>query len=287
MTKLAWDLPGERSYENGVDQGVLYLPDAMGNYTAGVAWNGLIMVTEKPTGAAPNAKFADNLKYLNLYSLEEFGVEIDAYTYPDEFAQFDGLWVPTPGIAVAQQARKHFGLSYRTRIGDDQNDDAGYKLHLVYGCTASPSDKAYGTINESPDGIQFKWVVSTIPVAVTGRKPTSLVTIDSTKVDPATLADLEQQLYGDVAVDPFLPLPDAIVAMFEGAVTTVRPVQPAYNEPTHTITIPATAGVVYYIGGIPQAAGDVVIAGDTVVTAEPAPGNVFAEGVDNDWYFAF
>lgn len=288
MTKLLWDQIGERFFENGVDRGVLYIPDANGVYTSGVAWNGLITVTEKPTGAAPTAKYADNIKYLNLYSIEEFGCEIDAYTYPDEFQPFDGLWVPTPGVAIGQQTRKRFGLSYRTIIGNDINgDDHGYKLHLVYGCTASPSDKAYGTINESPDGIAFKWNVSTQPVMVTGMKPTALLTIDSTKVAAAQLAALEQQLYGDVGVDPFLPLPDAVVTLFSGAVTEVTPVAPAYDQPSHTITIPGTAGVDYMIGGVVQAAGPVVIAADTIVSAEPQPGHVFAPGVDNDWFFQY
>lgn len=287
MAKLQWDQTGSHLYETGVDHGVLYIPDENGVYATGVAWNGLTMVTEKPTGAAANAQYADNIKYLNLYSLEEFGAEIDAFTYPDEFQQFDGLWVPTPGVAVGQQPRKQFGLSYRTKIGSDTNEDLGYKLHLCYGLVASPTEKGYGSVNASPAGIEFKWTVTSNPVPVTNMAPTSLLTLDSTKVTAATLAALEQQLYGDVGVDPFLPLPDAVVAMFEGAVQEVSPVQPTYDQASHTITIPATPGVDYMIGGVTQEAGPVVIAADTVVTAEPQAGFVFNAGVVNDWFYAF
>lgn len=290
MTQLAWDEVGQRFFEAGVDKGVLYIPDPAGAYVNGVAWNGLITVTEKPTGAAPNAKYADNIKYLNLYSTEQFDAEIDAYTYPDEFQQFDGLQVPSPGVAIGQQTRKRFGLCYRTRVGNDlAGDDFGYKLHLVYGCTASPSDKAYGTINESPDGIAFKWNLSTTPVMVTGMKPTALVTIDSVKVDSAVLADLETILYGDVGVDPMLPLPDAVIAMFTGTVTVVNPTIPTYDEPTHTITIPTVANVTYYDNntGLAVPAGPYVIAADTVISARPNAGHVLPAGFDNDWEYLY
>lgn len=288
MAELEWDLVGERRFETGVDHGVLYIPDANGAYVDGVAWNGLTTVTEKPSGAEPNAKYADNIKYLNLYSAEQFGATLEALTYPDEFAQFDGVAVPTPGVSVGQQTRKPFGLGYRTRVGNDQaGDDLGFKLHLAYGCTASPSERAYGTVNDSPDAVPFSWDLSTQPVAVPGLKPSALITIDSTKVDADALADLMRILYGDVGVDPALPLPATIIGMFSAAIVEVVPVAPAYNGATHTITIPATAGVTYYINGEPQAAGDVVIAADTVVTARPNPGNVFAPGIDDDWFYDF
>jgi hypothetical protein len=215
MAVLSWDLVGERTYETGVDHGVLYIPDITGVYDNGVAWNGLVSVQETPSGAEATATFADNIKYLNLVSIEEFGATIEAYTYPPEFNQFDGLATPQPGVVVGQQARKTFGLSYRTRLGDDlQGDAAGYKLHLVYGCLATPSEKAYNSVNDSPEAITFSWEVSTTPVPVTGLRPTSLLVIDSTVVAPADLTALQTLLYGAVATDPALPTPDEVIALF-------------------------------------------------------------------------
>ncbi len=215
MAALVWDQVGERLYETGVDHGVLYVPDITGVYATGVPWNGLTSVSETPTGAESNAQFADNIKYLNLISAEDFGCTIEAFTYPDEFAQFDGLAVPHAGVVVGQQARKVFGLSYRTRLGNDlEGDDHGYKLHLVYGCQASPSEKAYNTINDSPEAINFSWDISTTPAPVTGLKPTSLIVVDSTVVDSADLIALETELYGDVSGTANLPTPDAVIAMF-------------------------------------------------------------------------
>lgn len=215
MAVLVWDQVGERLYETGVDHGVLYIPDVSGVYATGVAWNGLTSVSETPTGAESNAQFADNIKYLNLISAEDFGATLEAFTYPDEFAQFDGLGVPVPGIVVGQQSRKVFGLSYRTRLGNDlEGDDHGYKLHLLYGCQASPSEKAYNTINDSPEAINFSWDVSTTPAPVTGFKPTSLIVVDSTVVAPADLILLETELYGGVATTANLPTPDEVIAIF-------------------------------------------------------------------------
>lgn len=285
MATLVWDQVGQKFYEAGVDHGVLYIPDAQGVYTEGVAWNGLTTVTESPSGAEANAQYADNIKYLNLYSAEQFGATIEAYTYPDEFQQFDGLAVPVPGVAVGQQARGRFGLSYRTMVGNDLDEDLGYKLHLVYGCTASPSEKAYSSINDSPDGVKFSWEITTIPVAVTDLKPTSILVIDSTKVGADALADLEQILYGDVGVDPSLPTPDVVIALFTGAVTDVTPSQPTFDQGTNTITIPTVAGVTYYINGVAVAAGPVVITQDTVVEARPNAGYIFESGVDDDWFY--
>jgi len=216
MPALVWDLVGERFYETGIDHGVLYIPDEMGVYSEGVAWNGLTTVTESPTGAESNAQYADNIKYLNLISVEEFGATLEAFTYPDEFAQFDGLGVPAPGVFVGQQPRKTFGLSYRSRVGNDLEGDAlGYKLHLVYGCIASPSEKAYNTINDSPEAITFSWEISTTPVPVTGFKPTSLIVVDSLAVDPTQLTALEDELYGGTAAAR-LPLPDEVLALVSG-----------------------------------------------------------------------
>ncbi len=287
MTKLAWDEIGTRTYETGVDRGVLYIPDSQGAYVDGVAWNGLVTVTESPSGAEANPQYADNIKYLNLYSAEQFGATIEAFTYPDEFMPFDGLSTPSPGVAVGQQGRRSFGLSYRTKIGNDvDGDDHGYKIHLIYGATASPSERAYGTVNDSPEAITFSWELSTIPVfAGDDLKPTSQITIDSTKVDPDALAALELILYGDVGVDPALPAPDVVIEMFTGTITEVSPAVPAFDGATNTITIPTSAGSAYYIGGVLQTAGPVVITDPTVVEARPTPGNVFAAGTDDDWLY--
>lgn len=216
MAALTWDPIGERFYETGVDKGVLYLFNTgTGLYDNGVAWNGLTGVTESPSGAEASPQYADNIKYLNLYSAEEFSATIEAFTYPDEFASLDGTSSPAVGVTVGQQTRGTFGLSYRTKVGNDtQGDDHAYKLHLVYGCTASPSEKAYATVNDSPEAITFSWEIMTLPVAVTGLKPTSLITIDSRTADPADLAAFEILLYGAVAANPVLPLPDAVVAAF-------------------------------------------------------------------------
>ncbi|MET0786072.1 MAG: hypothetical protein ABWY25_05150 [Paenisporosarcina sp.] len=214
MPPLVWDQVGERFYETGVDHGVLYIPDASGVYDTGVAWNGLTSVSETPSGAEANAQYADNIKYLNMISAEEFGATLEAFTYTDEFAEFDGLAIPQPGVVVGQQPRKTFGLSYRTRLGNDlEGEEHGYKLHLVYGCIASPSEKAYNTINDSPEAITFSWEISTTPAPVTGYKPTSLIVVDSTVVSPADLTTLETALYGSTG-DAKLPTPDEVIAMF-------------------------------------------------------------------------
>jgi hypothetical protein len=218
MAPLTWDQVGEKVYETGVDHGVLYLPDQAGVYNEGVAWNGLVTVTESPTGAEPSAQYADNIKYLNLISAEEFGATIEAFTYPEEFGQCDGTALPAPGVAVGQQGRKMFGLSYRTRVGNDvDGTEFGYKLHLLYGCQAAPSEKAYATINDSPEAITFSWEVTSSPVPVTDLKPTALIVIDSTQVDEADLAALEDLLYGKGATDAALPTPDAVIALFGGS----------------------------------------------------------------------
>lgn len=286
MAELVWDGVGERTYETGLDHGVLYMPDVNGAYTDGVAWNGLTSISESPEGGEANAQYADNIKYLNLYSAEEFMATLEAFTYPDEFAEFDGLGVPTPGVTVGQQRRKTFGLSYRTKKGNDiDGDDHGYKLHLVYGLTARPSEKAYQTINDSPEAINFSWELSSVPVAVPNMKPTSIITVDSTEVDADALAALEQILYGDTGVDPALPLPATVISMFEGTVTVVTPTAPTYVDATDTLTIPTVTGVTYYIDGEAQAAGPQVITEDTLVTARPNDGYVFTPGVDDDWFF--
>lgn len=216
MSRLTWDNTSERLYETGVKQGVLYPIQTDGKYSKGVAWNGLTAVTESPSGAEATALYADDTKYLNLISNEEFGATIEAYTYPDEFAECDGSAALATGVMIGQQKRKTFGLCYRTTLGNDvDGNDYGYKLHLIYGCLAAPSEKAYATINDSPEAITFSWEVSTTPVAVNGFKPTSCITIDSTKADEAKLAALEDVLYGKDGEDttPRLPLPDEVATM--------------------------------------------------------------------------
>ena len=220
MSKLVWDKTGERLYETGVKQGVLYLLGSGGTYTKGVAWNGLTNVTESPSGAEATPLYADDIKYLNLMSTEEFGGTIEAYTYPDEFAECDGSASLTNGVYIGQQARKTFGFCYRTTLGNDvDNNNYGYKLHLVYGALASPSEKAYGTINDNPEAITFSWEFSTTPVNVTGHKPTASITIDSTKVDAEKLAALEKILYVDDAdsTEARLPLPDEVAQIMTAA----------------------------------------------------------------------
>ena len=218
MAKLTWDQAGDRVYETGIDRGVLYPVQTGGVYTKGVAWNGLISVTESPSGAEPNPLYADNIKYLNLMSAEEFGATIEAYTYPDEFAECDGSAELAEGVYLGQQARKAFGLCYRTVLGNDtENNEHGYKLHLIYGALAAPSEKGYSTINDSPEAITFSWEVTTTPVNVTGFKPTACVTIDSTKVDAEKLAALEAVLYGAESAEAKLPLPDEIATIMGAA----------------------------------------------------------------------
>ena len=286
--ELTWDKVGERLYETGVDHGVLYKPNGAGVYDQGFAWNGLVSVTESPSGAEATPQYADNIKYLNLVSAEEFGATIEAFTYPEEFAEHDGSASPVSGISVGQQARKPFGLSYRTRVGNDvDGTDHGFKLHLIYGALAAPSEKAYNTINDSPEAITFSWEVSTTPVSVTGLKPTAQLTIDSTKVDATALATLEGLLYGTEGADARLPLPDEVLALFEGTVTEVTPTEPTYDSGTDTITIPSVTGVVYMVNGSEVAAGPLVITEDTVVTAVPAAGYKFPAVSDDDWFFDF
>ncbi len=214
MSRITWDNVGERYYETGVKQGVLYPIQTGGLYNKGVAWNGLTAVTESPSGAEATALYADDIKYLNLLSNEEFGATIEAYTYPDEFAECDGSAALADGVMIGQQKRKTFGLCYRTAVGNDvDGSDFGYKLHLVYGCLAAPSEKAYATINDSPEAITFSWEVTTTPVSVEGYKPTSQITIDSTKADAEKLAALEDILYGKEDVEARLPLPDEVATL--------------------------------------------------------------------------
>ena len=216
MPKLVWDKTDERVFETGVDKGVLYpFNTETKKYDKGVVWNGLTGVTESPSGAEASPLYADNIKYLNLLSAEEFGATVEAYTYPDEFAECNGEASLAAGVVVGQQKRKTFGMSYQTKVGNADDPEAGYKIHLIYGAKAAPSEKAYATVNDSPEAITFSWEVSTTPVEVPGLKPTAELTIDSTKVDATKLKALEAILYGSDEAEARLPLPTEIAELFK------------------------------------------------------------------------
>lgn len=218
MAKLVWDESGKRVYETGVRNGVLYVQGENGEYQKGVAWNGLTAVTESPSGAEPTALYADDIKYLELFSAEEFGATIEAYTYPEEFEACDGSASLGTGVTIGQQDRKAFGLCYRTIVGNDvKGNENGYKLHLIYGAKAKPSEKAYATVNDSPEAVTFSWEVTTTPVNVAGFKPTASVTIDSTKIEAGKLKAIEDKLYGTASEEATLPLPDEIKQIIAGA----------------------------------------------------------------------
>lgn len=218
MPKLVWDETGKRLYETGVSKGVLYVQTDEGTYGNGVAWNGLTAVNESPSGAEATPLYADDIKYLELTSTEEYGASIEAYTYPEEFEQCDGSAELGVGVTIGQQPRKAFGFCYRTLIGNDvKNNDYGYKIHIVYGAKAAPSEKAYQTVNDSPEAITFSWELTTTPVNVTGHKPTACITIDSTKIEPAKLTSIEEALYGTDSAEPKLLLPDEIAAIIKAA----------------------------------------------------------------------
>jgi hypothetical protein len=289
MTRVAWDEVGKRIFETGVDHGVLYLINNIGEYNTGFAWNGLTTVTESPSGAEPQPQYADNIKYVVLTSYEEFGGTIEAFTYPDEFSACDGTAQPQTGVSIGQQARKSFGFSYRTLVGNDiEGIDYGYKLHLVYGASASPSEKAYGTVNDSPEAVPFSWDFWTTPIPVEGFKPTSYICIESTKVDATALAQLEDLLYGTVGIDPELPLPDSVLALFEGTVTAVTPLAPTYVSATDIVTIPSVTGVEYLVNDVVVPSGAFgPITANVLVRARPMPGYVFTAGSDNDWLITF
>lgn len=233
MSKLVWDAQGARFYETGVNKGVLY-PFSNGAYRAGVAWNGLTQVSENPSGAEATPLYADNIKYLNLQSAEEFGATVEAYTYPDAFAACNGELDLGTGVQVGQQKRSQFALCYQTKIGNDQDSEAGYKIHIVYGCLAAPSEKAYATVNDSPEAITFSWEISTTPVEVTGFKPTATVVIDSTKVDPDKLTQIENALYGTNSTEPQLLLPNDITAILNGKVVSSIAITTAPTKTTYT-----------------------------------------------------
>lgn len=294
MTKIAWDTTGSKKYETGASHGVLYLQNASGAYVNGYAWNGLTTVTETPSGAESNKQYADDQVYATLLSAEEYGGTIEAYTYPDEFTQCDGLAVPETGITIGQQSRKPFGFSWRTILGNDVSGNSyGYKLHVVYGGTASPSEKTHATVNDSPELVTFSWDFTTTPIAVgtiggVDYKPTSYLGIDSTKVNASALSTLEDLLYGTVSTNPALPTPAEIIAIFSGTVTSVTPDTPTYNASTDIITIPGTTGVQYSVSGVDVDAGSFgPITASVMVTARPKAGYKFPAVVADEWVITY
>lgn len=297
MPALVWDQTGERYYETGVDKGVLYIP-TNGVYDVGYAWNGLTTVTETPTGAEATPMYADNLKYLNLLSTEELTGTIEAMTYPSQFAACDGSSSLATGVIIGQQTRVPFGLSYRTRLGNDLlGSDYGYKIHLVYGCLASPSERAYATINDTPEAITFSWTFTTTPVPVTGYKNTALLTIDSTKVAPANLTTLQNTLWGSAGSNARLPLPDEVVSLLSTTQTTVVPPVPTLNTSTWVVGGLGAVGVVFKnaaTGAVLSSNSTAswsltpaLTAGQSVrITATPLNSSyVISAASDDDWVF--
>jgi len=287
MAELKWDATGKRFFETGVDHGVLYLPNAQGEYDKGYVWNGLVTVTESPSGAEANPQYADNIKYLNLVSAEEFSGTIEAFTYPEEFGECDGTAMPTAGVSIGQQTRKPFGLSYRTRVGNDlAGTDYGYKLHFVYNALAAPTEKAFSTINDSPEAIQFSWEFSTTPVEVPGFKPSATITVDSSKVPADKLAALEAIVYGSATTEARLPFPAEIFELLADDRTPVAPTVPGFNAATNTITVPTTTGIDYQIAGV-TVTGTRVINSDTTVTAVPKTGYRLESGAPSEWLYEY
>jgi hypothetical protein len=288
MSKLIWDAPADRKFEAGVDQGVLYVQAPDGSYPKGVAWNGMTGLTESPGGAEPTDLWASNKKYASLRAAETLGATLEAFTYPDEFAECDGSKELVPGIVIKQQARKTFGLCYRTKIGSaaDPDMESGYKLHFIYGASANPSERAYTTVNETPETVTFSWELVTTPVDVPGFKPSAALELDSTKVDPTQLAELEAILYGAVGVDPRLPLPAEIITLMTG--TEATPDNPTFVAATGVLTIPNTTGVDYLVDGEIVVSGPMsALAGgvSVTVTAAPKTGYFLAEGANTTWTF--
>lgn len=291
MTALQWDGLAERFFETGVSNGVLYR-QTNGVYDLGVAWNGLTGVTESPSGAESNKQYADNIPYLNLMSAEEFSATIECFAAPDGFLVYDGVVKTANGMQIGMQARPVFGFSWKTKKGNALNEDLGYVIHLAYGLQASPSEKAYQTVNDSPEPTTFSWSVSSTPVSVSGHRPTAIVKVDSTDptVDPANLAALEAILYGSAGADPRLPLPDEVDTILGTGVVNVTPNELAYNDVTDTITYVAQPGVVYTredTGDVVTA--DVVLANgqSVVIKATPAAGYNFTGTYVDRWLYTY
>lgn len=293
MSRLEWDKIGERFYETGVSNGVLYPQDSQGGYSRGYAWNGLTAVTESPSGAESNKQYADNIPYLNLISQEELSGTIEAFQSPREFDQCDGSASPIPGLKVGQQTRKPFGLSYQTLVGNDTDgQDHGYIIHVVYGAQAAPSERAYATVNESPEAIQLSWEFSTTPVPISpelvveGRalRPTSTLSFNSLDFSAQKMQDLKDVLWGTPSTEASLPSPRQLIDMMGLTLTEVTPTDPTFDDLTDTITIPSVTGVTYLNGGT-AVTGDVVITGPTLITARPNPSYKFPAVVQTQWFF--
>lgn len=284
MSKLEWDKTGERFFETGTSHGVLYKANAQGVYDSGYAWNGLTAVSKSPSGAEATAIYADNIKYLNLVSAEEFAGTITAYSSPVEFDECDGSISPVPGVSIGQQTRRPFGFSWQTKIGNDlDGQDHAYKIHIIYNALAAPSERAYATVNESPEAMELSWEVTTTPVdAGAGYKPTATVEIDSRLVPAAKMKLLEDRLYGTTGTPASLPLPAEIYALVGQTVTVVTPTKPTQSG--NVVTIPDVTGVIYTILG-ETVTGEVNIESDVLVVARPATGYTFPDVTDNDWLF--
>lgn len=285
MAVLAWDQTGQRKYETGVDRGVLFVVDGAGAYGTGVVWNGLVSVTESPSGAEATPQYADNIKYLNLISAEEFGGTIEAFHSPVQFDICDGTATPYPGVTVTQQSRRSFGLAYRNFVGNDTlGTDFGEKIHLVYGAVAAPSEKTRGTVNDSPEAVTFSWEFTTSPIDVPGLKPSAHIIVDSTVAGAAGITALKNIIWGTAGADSRLPLPAEVFGLFAGAITTAVPTKPV--QTTNTVAIPVIAGVDYKVGNtivtgtytLPGASG-----ATTIITAVPKVGFAFAGDKDYDW----
>ena len=282
--RLVWDKTGERRYETGVSKGVLFVQNNVGVYPTGVAWNGLTAVTESPSGAESNKQYADNQVYVNLLSAEEWGGTIEAFTSPEEFDQCDGSVEVVPGVTIGQQTRKPFGFSWETLIGTDtEGTDAGKKIHIVWNALAAPSEKAYATVNDSPEAMALSWEISTTPTAVTGYKPIATMTIDSTRISDGKLKKIEDALYGTADEPSHLPLPDEIFALLEGddEITPTAPTQVG-----NVVTIPTQTGVIYRIDGT-QVTGTYTLTENETVTATADDGYVFPGGATTSWNFTY
>lgn len=282
--RLAWDKTGERRYETGASKGVLFVQNNVGLYPAGVAWNGLTTVTESPSGAESNKQYADNQVYVNLLSAEEWGGTIEAFTSPEEFDQCDGSAEVVPGVTIGQQTRKPFGFSWETLIGTDtEGTDAGKKIHIVWNALAAPSEKAYATVNDSPEAMGLSWEISTTPTSVAGYKPTATMTIDSTRISAGKLKKIEDALYGTDEDAAHLPLPDEIITLLEGD-DEVTPTAP--TKVGNVVTIPTQAGVIYSISGTPVT-GQYTLTADKTVIASADDGYVFPVGATTSWPFTY
>ena len=288
MSKLQWDLTGERYFELGVSRGVLYPMSSNGAYPLGVAWNGLTAVNKNPSGAEPNDMWADNIKYASIRGAEQFGGTIEAFTYPDEFNECNGKKLLAPGVYAGQQRRAPFGMSFRSEIGNDVDPEVGFKLHVIYGATVSPSEEAYATINESPEGATLSFEMTTTPVEISkpGFRPTAVLEIDSRTVDPDRMEELLEILHGSTSANARLPLPDELLSLLEG--DAVVPTAPTFVASTGVLTIPTVAGVEYKVNGVTAAAGAKPPApGGTLlqVTAHSLSGYSIAPETPRTWAF--